>query len=367
LNLELTDEQTMLQEAAGQALDRQDTVSAAREARDGAEPLDLWPTAREAGWSGLLVSEEHGGAGLGVLDAMLVMEECGKRLGGSGLLGHLPATLVLSRAAAAGDEAAAQLLPDLAGGARRAALVHAETAIFEGQPLSGEAEHVPDLDGADVIVLAIAGDDGPRAALVEAGGAGVDVERQIRGDASRPLGKLRLDHVGLEEMSGVAIEAGPRALAEAWYCAQAMLAADALGVSEAMLEMSVAYAQDRHTFGRPIGSYQAVKHQLVEILRRIDRVRSLCTYVGLTVESQPEELPMAASAARFAAEESSDYATRTCIAVHGGIGATWEHDAPYYWRRSQLSRLLLGGRAGAGDRIAAEAIASVVPVEPAAA
>jgi alkylation response protein AidB-like acyl-CoA dehydrogenase len=356
LNLELSDEQTMLQEAAGQALDRHDTISAAREARDGAEPLDLWPTAREAGWSGLLVAEEHGGAGLGVLDAMLVMEECGKRLGGSGLLGHLPATLVISRAAAAGDEAAAQLLPDLASGERRAAIVHAETAIFEGQPLSGEAEHVPDLDGADVIVLAMAGDDGPRAALVETGAAGVEVECQIRGDASRPLGKLRLDRA-----DGVALEGDPAALTEAWYCAQAMLAADALGVSEAMLEMSVAYAQDRHTFGRPIGSYQAVKHQLVEILRRIDRVRSLCTYVGLTVEAQPEELPLAAAAARFAAEESSDYATRTCIAVHGGIGATWEHDAPYYWRRSQLSRLLLGGRAGAGDRIAAEAIAMVEP------
>jgi alkylation response protein AidB-like acyl-CoA dehydrogenase len=138
---------------------------------------------------------------------------------------------------------------------------------------------------------------------------------------------------------------------------QALLAADALGVAEAMLELSVAYAKERRTFGRPIGSYQAVKQQIVEILRHAGTTRSLCFYAGYAAESQPDELPLAASAARFAAEEAADYATRTCIAVHGGIGATWEHDAHLYWRRAQLSRLLLGGVAGAGDRVADEIIA----------
>lgn len=97
-----------------------------------------------------------------------------------------------------------------------------------------------------------------------------------------------------------------------------LLASDALGVSEAMLELSAAYAKARHAFGRPIGSYQAIKQQIVEILRHAGTTRSLCFYAGYAAEARREELALAASAARFAAEESSEYATRTCIAVHGG-------------------------------------------------
>ena len=117
--------------------------------------------------------------------------------------------------------------------------------------------------------------------------------------------------------------------------------------------MALAYAKDRHAFGRPIGSYQAVKHQLVEILRRIDTLRSLCFYAGFAAEASPEELAAGDRAVRGSPpSEAADYATRTCIAVHGGIGATWEHDAPLFWRRAQLSRLLLGGERGAADRVA---------------
>ena len=126
MNLELTDEQVMLREAAVSALARTDTVAAARAALDGGPLPDLWPTACAAGWPGLLVPESFGGAGLGAYDAMLVLEECGRRLAGAGLLGHLPATLLLTRAAEAGDERAAALLPALADGSQRAALLHAQ-------------------------------------------------------------------------------------------------------------------------------------------------------------------------------------------------------------------------------------------------
>jgi alkylation response protein AidB-like acyl-CoA dehydrogenase len=177
----------------------------------------------------------------------------------------------------------------------------------------------------------------------------VTVEPVIRGDASRPLGHVRSNGVEPEPLTGD--------FECAWHLSQSLLAADGLGVAEAMLELAVAYAKERHTFGRPIGSYQAVKQQIVEILRHAGTTRSLCFYAGYAAEAQPDELPLAAAAARFAAEEAADYATRTCIAVHGGIGATWEHDAHLYWRRAQLSRLLLGGVAGAGERVADEIIA----------
>nr|MDQ4041042.1 acyl-CoA dehydrogenase family protein [Actinomycetota bacterium] len=98
MNFELSDEQRDLQEAARGALSRHKTVEAARDALDGGERLDLWDMAREVGWPGLLVSEQHGGAGLGGLDAMLVLAECGRALASVPLLGHVPATAVLDAA-----------------------------------------------------------------------------------------------------------------------------------------------------------------------------------------------------------------------------------------------------------------------------
>jgi alkylation response protein AidB-like acyl-CoA dehydrogenase len=368
LNLELTHEQRMLREAAAGALARFDTVANARDARDGGEPLDLWPLAREAGWSGLLVPEEHGGAGLGLYDAMLVLTECGRRLAGSGLIGHLGATLVMARAAGNGDERATAELPALAAGERRAAFVFAcppaggeDWSVDGGDRLprlgdgavDGGAAYLPDADGADLLVVPALDQDGSVvAAAVDSDADGLRVERQLRGDASRPLAAVSLRGAPAERLA-----AGPAELSEAWHAGQALLAADALGVCEAMLEMGVAYAKDRHAFGRPIGSYQAVKHQLVEILHRTEKLRSLCIYAGLAAEAKPDELALATATARLAGEQAADYATRTCIAVHGGVGATWEHDAPWYWRRAQLSRLLLGGEKAAVERISSEAVA----------
>lgn len=374
MNFGLTDEQMMLREAAADALSRLATLESARAALDGTPLLDLWPTAREAGWAGLLIDEGHGGAGLGAFDAMLVFEECGRRLAGAGLLGHLTATHVLTAAAREGDAAAEAQLGPLAEGTRRAAMVNARPpAASEGWTVDGHgigarrtaaprlaegkvtgaAGHQPDVAGADVLVVA-AIDHGnePCAVLVDPQAQGVTVEAVTAYDASRPLA-----HMILEGAPAQVLGASADALAGAWYLAQSLLAADSLGVAQTMLDMAVAYAKDRQTFGRPIGSYQAIKQQIVEIMRHAETTRSLTFYTGFAAEQRPQELALAASCARFAGEEAADYATRTCIAVHGGTGATWEHDAPLYWRRAQLSRLLLGGIADAGDRVAEEIIA----------
>ena len=139
--------------------------------------------------------------------------------------------------------------------------------------------------------------------------------------------------------------------------AQALIAAESLGSVETALDMSVAYAKERFTFGRAIGSYQAVKHSLTEVLRQLENGRSLLYYAGWARSGAPAEFPLAASAARSVAGRALDQAARTMISVHGGIGATWEHDAPLYFRRAQLSRRLLAGTAGATDRVACELLA----------
>jgi alkylation response protein AidB-like acyl-CoA dehydrogenase len=361
MNFALSDEQEFLKEAARGALSRFKTVAAAREALDGGELPDLWPTAQEAGWAGLLVSEEHGGAGLSVMEGMLVFAELGRVLAGVGLLGHLPATFLLERGG--GDPA---VLEALASGEQRAAYVPARPPsdiedewtvdprlgsqrapapeIGEDGGVSGEVAWVPDAPGADLLVVVGAGG---RAALVQAADATVEPAESY--DPTRSLG-----HVTFDGAAGTLLTLGDDDAAAAWYVAQALLAAESLGAVEVALEVSVQYAKERFTFGRAIGSYQAVKHDLVEILRRSENSRSLMYYTGWAGQDKPEEFPVAASAFRLAAGHALDHAAKAQISVHGGIGATWEHDAPLYFRRAQLSRRLLAGTADAADRVAGE-------------
>jgi alkylation response protein AidB-like acyl-CoA dehydrogenase len=380
MNLALSDEQVLLREAARGALSRFKTLEAAREALDGNDALpDLWPTAVEAGWPGLLIDEDYGGAGLDAFDAMLVLGECGRVLAGIPLLGHLPATAILG--ASAELPAGATMLERLATGEQRAAYLPVkppedldrrwsiDPAHGAERPpapsatagdssttahLSGELAFVPDAPGADVLVGVAMLEGQPIGVAIDASSPGVAVQPIRRYDATRSLG-----HVSLKDAPAILLGAGAseEALADAWHLAQALLAAESIGAVETALELSVAYAKERHTFGRAIGSYQAVKHSLTEVLRRQENGRSLLYYAGWSRTGAPGEFPLAASAARSVAGKALDHAARTMISVHGGIGATWEHDAPLYFRRAQLSRRLLGGTASATDRVAGELIA----------
>jgi alkylation response protein AidB-like acyl-CoA dehydrogenase len=375
MNLTLSDEQVFLREAARGALSRFKTIEAAREALDGNAPLaDLWPTAIQAGWPGLLIDETHGGAGLDAFDAMLVLGECGRVLAGVPLLGHLPASAILNDA-----PNAAGFLPEVASGERRAAYLPAQppsdvTDRWSTDPasglergvlptagatdadgrvmLNGSFAFVPDAPGASGMVGVALQDGRPVGVAVLNDSPGVEVQPVKRYDATRSLG-----HVSFTDSPAVLLDAPEESLAAAWYLAQALIAAESLGSVETALDVSVAYAKERHTFGRAIGSYQAVKHSLTEVLRQLENGRSLLYYAGWSRAGKPEEFPLAASAARSVAGRALDQAARTMISVHGGIGATWEHDAPLYFRRAQLSRRLLGGTAGATDRVAGELLA----------
>jgi alkylation response protein AidB-like acyl-CoA dehydrogenase len=368
MNLELTDEQTFLREAARGALSRVATVAAAREALQDPTALpDLWPTACEAGWSGLVVSEANGGAGLGAFDAMLIMSEAGRVLANPGLLGHLPASELLDlgddarvgavaegelRACFVGARPPGDVSNDWTVEALSGSLRVAAPVLCADGLLSGRACWVVDAPGADVLVVAaVRSEDGsPVAVAVDRDAAGVSVEGVVRYDATRSLGHVSFDGACGTVLDGV----GAEELARAWYVGQALLAAESLGAVETALATSVVYAKERFTFGRAIGSYQAVKHSLVEVLRLRENAYSLLVYAGWAYEDGRSEFALAASAARSAAGHALDYASRTMISVHGGTGATWEHDAPLFFRRAQLSRRLLGGVGDATDRVAGE-------------
>jgi alkylation response protein AidB-like acyl-CoA dehydrogenase len=367
MNFALSDEQVLLRESARGSLARFKTIEAAREALEDPSALpDLWPVAIEAGWPGLLVGEEHGGAGLGAFEALLVAEECGRVLAAVPLLGLMPAASILD---GAGDES----LEAVASGELRPAYVPARppgdreerwtvdahsgfarapapVATVDGDQvtLDGRVAFVPDAPGAGLLVAVGADSAGhPVAVAVDSSAEGVTVEPVVRYDSTRSLA-----HVTFSGARGRRLDVGSEVLADAWYLAHALIAAESIGAVQTCLDVSVAYAKDRFTFGRAIGSYQAVKHELTEVLRRLENSRGLQYYAGWARASGPAEFPLAASAARSAAGEALDFAARSMINVHGGIGATWEHDAPLFFRRAQLSRRLLGGTHDATDRVA---------------
>ncbi len=374
MNFALSDEQELLREAARGSLGRFKTVEAARSAlEDRARLPDLWPMAIEAGWPGLLIDEQHGGAGLGAFDAMLVAEECGRVLAPVPLLGLMPAAAILD---AAGDEA----LEAVASGEVRPAYVPARPpgdqeqrwtvdprigltradaphAAIEGQSvtLDGEVAFVPDAPGAGLLVASGVDDEGePVAAAVQSSAPGVTVQPVFRYDATRSLA-----HVTFSGARGRRLAVDPGVLADAWYLAHALIAAESIGAVQTCLDVSVEYAKERFTFGRAIGSYQAIKHELTEVLRRLENARGLEYYAGWARTSAPDEFPLAASAARSAAGAALDFASRSMINIHGGIGATWEHDAPLFFRRAQLSRRLLAGTHDATDRVAERTMSGV--------
>ncbi|MBV9006334.1 MAG: acyl-CoA/acyl-ACP dehydrogenase [Solirubrobacterales bacterium] len=376
MNFALSDEQVLLREAARGALSRHKTVEAAREALEDPSALpDLWPLAVEAGWPGLLIGEEHGGAGLDAFDALLVAEECGRVLAAVPLLGLLPATAILDAAgdSSLGAVAAGDLRPayvparppsELEQGwtvQPRSGFARAEAphASVEGAEvvLEGEVAFVPDAPGANLLVAIGEDRDGsPVAAAVSADAPGLSVDAVTRYDSTRSLG-----HVAFASARGRLLGVGADVLADAWYLAHALIAAESLGGVQTCLDVSVAYAKERFTFGRAIGSYQSIKHELTEVLRQLENARGLQYYAGWARQSAPDEFPLAASAARSAAGHALDSAARSMINVHGGIGATWEHDAPLFFRRAQLSRRLLGGTEDATDRVAEQSLLAAAP------
>jgi alkylation response protein AidB-like acyl-CoA dehydrogenase len=343
--LALTDEQQFLCEAAAGALGRIKTLESARAALDGGGCPDLWPVAVQAGWSGLLVGADADGAELGAYEALLVLDGCGSRLADAGLLGHLPATALLELAGA--DR---ELRSELASGDKRAAFVDSPALVAESDGdtvvLTGGAHAVLDASDADVLVIAT----DSTAAVIDA--AEVEIEPQPAYDGTRSLATVTFAAVGARRLPVPA-----ERVRDGRDLQRAMLAAESVGAADACLQMAREYAIDRHAFGRAIGSYQAIKHKLVEMMRRVEGARSLLVGAGRAWAEDRDGFALAANAARVLAAGALDYAAPENIFIHGGVGATWEHDAQLYYRRAELSRRLAGGVEAAADDVAEELFA----------
>ena len=343
MNFDLTDEHSALIDAAREALRRADTLTAARGALDGGPMPSVWQTATAAGWTGILVPEDAGGSGAGLAEALLISRECGRALAATHLAAHLPAVTLLAAADGTHD-----IVVRLTSGERRAIYVPATAGLAivadrQRFAVSGTLENTVGAAGADVAVLLT-----PRGPLLVDGiGHNATVVPDDAFDPTWALGTVTFDRTPALPVKVAAAE-----LARSTNLLQALLGAESLGAAEHCLESAREHAVNRTAFGRLIGSYQAIKHILVEMLRRVENARSLLYYAGWCWSRRPEDLEVTVHALRLLADDALNYAAMQAIFIHGAVGTTWEHDLSLYYRRAQLARRIAGGAEGAGHAVA---------------
>ncbi len=323
MNFDLDDDQREFAAAARDFFSEQASPSDARRALDeGTAATPGRKALADIGFYGITIPESAGGAGQSVLDLAVVAEQGGRVLAGPSLVTAARVAVLL-----AGDDTRLAGLADGSVG----------YAVVDGS--------APVLDAATANrFLARSGDD-----LVLAEGT-VAVGDPI--DPTRGLGTVTLG-----ETEVIGHDVGAR-WEHAERVARVILAAEDLGAAARAVEMAVAYAKERAAFGRFIGSYQAIKHLLVDAYVGVEQLRSLVWWAAWTAEESPDELPLAAAAAKASAAGVLENAAETLIQVHGGIGFTWEHDAHLYWRRAKVDRFLLGDDVAAFDEVARIALAS---------
>jgi alkylation response protein AidB-like acyl-CoA dehydrogenase len=347
MHFALTDEQAMIAETA-QAFFAENATSERTRAAMADKGCDhvLWSAfAQELGFAGMTLPEEHGGAGLGLVEFATLAEAAGSVVAALPLLAScaMAAPAIL---AGGSDEQRTRWLPGLASGKKVGTVaidVDGRGPRLEGRRLVGTASHVPHGAVADLIVVATR--EGAFAVPVDA--AGVRVTALTTMDLTRPLARIDFDEVAAEPLHDPAA-ARDAALIGAWIA----LAADALGGAQAALDRTVAYARERIQFGRPIGSFQAYKHRLADMMVEIEQARSAVYWAACATDERDKDRLLAAHAAKAVAAEAYQMCAGNMIQLHGGIGFTWEHDAHLFFKRARANASLLGSPHWHRERIA---------------
>jgi alkylation response protein AidB-like acyl-CoA dehydrogenase len=340
----LSEEQVLLQDSvnrylkASGGLERTRRFAADKEMR----AKDLIKGLAELGVTGLVIGEAHGGVGLSLLDAALVAEALGHHVTAAPFIGSsVLVPLALQSAGSAAQQA--RWLPGIADGSITASIALAEqTGARENAGvdcrdgrLHGRSLFALDF-AADVHVVA---DRGARLYLVPADAAGVKAQRLATVDATRPTGELIFDGAEAELLEGSQEAAVVRRLIDV---GRVMLAADTLGAAQNMLNQAVAYAQTREQFGRPIGSFQAVKHMCAEMAASLEPCRALVWYAAYALESLPAEATVTACHAKAHVSEVGTFVAKTATEVHGGMGFTDLVGLHYWFKRIGFNRQMLG-------------------------
>ncbi|MFN7951663.1 MAG: acyl-CoA dehydrogenase family protein [bacterium] len=379
MSLLLNDEQQALRDSARRFLAAHSGSTAVRACMETEIGFDaeVWGRiAEELGWTAMAIPESYGGLGLGAVELSVLMEEMGRTL----LCAPFFSTVCLATPALllVGTEKQKQdVLPDIAAGGVRATLAWAEAegrvapeeircearAEGSGFVLRGEKSFVVDGHSADLLIVAAreprsAGIDGIRLFLVPATSTGVERTWLPTLDQTRRLARIRLDDVVVprDALMGGAGSCW-HALERVLDLASIALAAEQVGGADRCLDLAVDYAKVRVQFGRPIGSFQAIKHKCADMLLRVESARSAVRYAAQVAAqagtaASDEEVASAAAMARAYASDSYAACAAEALQIHGGIGFTWEHDVHLFFKRARSSATLLGDASFHRERIA---------------
>jgi alkylation response protein AidB-like acyl-CoA dehydrogenase len=356
MNFDFSDDQKQLRDQARKFLAEKCPPKAVRAVLDGKAPYDkeLWKGLAEMGFLGVAIPEEFGGAGAGHLELCVIAEEMGRALAPV----PFSSTVYLAAEAlllAGSDAQKKKWLPKIASGEAIGTL-----ALFEGTgnpspkaiklaakggALNGMKKPVPDGALADfAVVAARTGSSGRESDislfLVDMKGGGVEIKELTNVDPTRGQAEVTFKNCKAEPLG--ANGEGWSILTQVLDRAAVLTAFEQVGGADRALEMGRDYALDRIAFGRPIGSFQAVKHMLADMYVSATLARSNCYFGAWALSTSAGELPEAAAAARISATQAFQHCAKNNIQVHGGMGFTWEFDCHMYYRRANAVALGLG-------------------------
>jgi len=360
MNFDFSDDQKLLQQTARDYLAAQAPLSVCREILESDQPYkkELWKGAAEMGWLGTVIPEEHGGAGFGHLELAVIAEEVGRALA------PIPfgpsvyfAPEALQKYGSA--EQQKQYLPKLANGEAIGTFALTEkpgqndvegvAAKVSGGKLSGSKMPVSDGDVAHFAVVAAHGDKGLSLYLVDLEGQGVSRKTLRAFDPSRSVARVDFDGAPAELLG----EAG-RGAEQAGHLldrAAVLMAFEQLGAAEAAFEDTREFTLGRYAFGRPVASFQAIKHRLADMWCELELARSNAYYGAWALSNEEPELKVAACIARIQASEALGLISEEMVQMHGGVGYTWEYDCHLFYRRAKALSAMLGSTAAWKDKL----------------
>jgi len=348
VDFDLSEDQEALRDAAGELLDGLASPPAVRKVVDAGGGYDaaLWQAMVDQGWVGVAVPEDAGGLGLGTVEVVVLLEQLGRRAAPAPFAATVLALEAL-RAGGADDLAGALLAGDAIGCVAwsRSADAVLATKAGGGWSLRGRPDPVPYAPSSAVAVVAAHDGEGPALFAVEVDESSRP-QREPAMDRTRELGWFTFDGTAATRLGG------PDAVEAVIDRGAAYACADLLGGSSQVLDMTAQYAKDRVQFGRPIGSFQAVKHRCADMLVDVEGMRSSTYWAAWCIGAGDRDASVSASTAKIWCADASKRVMASGLQVHGGIGFTWEHDLHLYFKRAQLDQLAFGDAAYHRHRLA---------------
>ncbi len=367
MDFDLSKPQKLLKDSAREFLARECQPERVRELMATATAHDdkLWQSIADQGWTALVIPEEHGGLGLGLVEMAVVAEEMGRACLPGAFLSTLTASALIERAGT--PEQRAKYLAPIAAGELKATVAFLEEGAswdVDGVKLeakrgggnfsvTGRKLFVSDAGVADLLICVARDGDSLALLPVERGADGLNIKPMPSMDGTRKIYEVAFDGVAVAERDALGADGdAPGALRGALEVAIVALCAEMVGGMQWVLDTTVEYAKTRQQFGRPIGSFQAVQHQCADMLLLTESSRSAAYYAAWALTEGDPAASGAVSIAKAYCSDAYREVGNRGVQVHGGIGFTWEHDLQLYYKRSKSSETLFGDATFHRERIA---------------